>query len=135
MTEHRIAHVHTRSTRATDAESKSKRVTGSGERARIRIHHSQKKPVCHFAPGTVEYKNCSSSAATDYRLSVNVTATRYATNTQWRPRRVVPLITRGGTNRNTKQNAHSTQFSSQPNCRLHAKCWWRARIPQHHTIM
>ena len=43
--EHGIAHVHTRSTRAADTESKFTRVTGSGERARIRIHHSHKKPV------------------------------------------------------------------------------------------
>ena len=45
VTEHRIAHVHTRSTRAADAESESKRVTGSDERARIRMHHVYKKPV------------------------------------------------------------------------------------------
>ena len=45
VTEHRIAHVHTYNTRAADTESESKRVTGSDERARIRIHYNQKKPV------------------------------------------------------------------------------------------
>ena len=88
-----------------------------------------------FAPGTVEYKTAARLQPLITDWAWIFTAVRYATITQWRPRRVVPLITRGGTNRNTKQNAHSTQFSSQPNCRLHSKCWWRARIPQHHTIM